>query len=71
MQLFGEMEEVVTIAIEGETEVLIESFIEGKEFSCIVIEDAEGKPVALPPTEIRKGKEVFVITVPNIFRIVA
>src|SRR5690606_28458852 len=60
MQLFGEMEEVVTItAIEGETEVLIESFIEGKEFSCIVIEDAEGKPVALPPTEIRKGKEVF------------
>lgn len=60
MQLFGEMEELVTItAVEGETEVLIESFIEGKEFSCIVIEDLNGKPVALPPTEIRKGKEVF------------
>ncbi|MFN5323613.1 MAG: D-alanine--D-alanine ligase, partial [Bacteroidota bacterium] len=31
----------------------------GKEFSCIVIEDLEGNPVALPPTEIRKGSEVY------------
>lgn len=51
--------ELLLEALDGESEVLIESFIEGKEFSCIVVEDAYGKPVALPPTEIRKGKEMF------------
>jgi len=40
------------------SQVLLESFIEGKEFSCIVVEDMNGAPVALPPTEIRKGKGV-------------
>lgn len=60
IQLFSEQEKTVTIyAIEGENEVVIESFIEGKEFSCIVIENTKGEPVALPPTEIKKGKEVF------------
>ncbi|MDJ0364740.1 D-alanine--D-alanine ligase [Hymenobacter sp. H14-R3] len=43
----------------GETQVLIESFIAGREFSCIVIEDENGEPLALPPTEIVKGSEVF------------
>jgi len=47
-----------------ESEVIVEEFIEGKEFSCIVIRNEPkdgslGEPVALPPTEIRKGKEVF------------
>jgi D-alanine-D-alanine ligase len=51
--------ELVLEALDGESEVLIESFIEGKEFSCIVVEDASGNPVALPPTEIRKGREMF------------
>ena len=46
-------------AEDAETEILIEEFIEGKEFSCIVLADEQGKPVALPPTEIVKGKEVF------------
>lgn len=50
---------VLMEALDAESEVLIEAFVEGKEFSCIVIEDTNGKPVALPPTEIRKGKEVF------------
>ena len=60
IQLFGEMEDVVSIAaIEAETEVIIESFISGKEFSCIVITNENEKPVALPPTEIRKGNELF------------
>jgi len=45
--------------IYSETECLIESFIGGREFSCIVIRNADGKPVALPPTEIVKGNEVF------------
>ncbi len=44
---------------DGESEILIEQFIEGKEFSCIVIRNENNHPVALPPTEIRKGKELF------------
>ncbi|MBC7922873.1 MAG: D-alanine--D-alanine ligase [Ferruginibacter sp.] len=43
----------------SEEAVLMEGFIDGKEFSCIVIQDENGKPLALPPTEIRKGGEVF------------
>lgn len=46
-------------ALDAESEILIEGFIEGKEFSCIVIQDEKNNPVALPPTEIRKGKELF------------
>jgi D-alanine-D-alanine ligase len=46
-------------AIDSEDSLLIESFIAGKEFSCIVIEDENGKAIALPPTEIRKGQDVF------------
>jgi D-alanine-D-alanine ligase len=49
----------VVEALDGESTVLIEGFIEGKEFSCIVVEDENGKAIALPPTEIRKGKELF------------
>ena len=45
--------------IESEPYVLIESFIQGKEFSCIVIQNTHGKPLALPPTEIIKGGDVF------------
>ncbi len=46
-------------SLDAESEILIEGFIEGKEFSCIVVEDENELPVALPPTEIRKGKELF------------
>ena len=48
-------------ALDGESTVIIEGFIEGKEFSCIVLEDTDSnnKAIALPPTEIRKGKELF------------
>ena len=46
-------------SLDGESTVLIEGFIEGKEFSCIVLEDENGLAIALPPTEIRKGKELF------------
>jgi len=46
-------------SLDGESKVLVEGFIEGKEFSCIVLEDENGKAIALPPTEIRKGKELF------------
>ena len=46
-------------SMDGESTVLVEEFIDGKEFSCIVLEDEAGKAIALPPTEIRKGKELF------------
>ena len=60
MQLFSEQEEEIFIeSVDGEQEIVIESFINGKEFSCIVIEDENGKPIALPPTQIIKGKELF------------
>jgi len=46
-------------SVDKENEVLVEGFIAGKEFSCIVIQDENGKAVALPPTQIVKGGEVF------------
>ena len=58
--LFSDNEEEIIIeSCDGESEILVEEFIDGKEFSCIVIEDTNGVAVALPPTEIRKGKELF------------
>ncbi|WP_375419277.1 D-alanine--D-alanine ligase [uncultured Hymenobacter sp.] len=52
-------EAVVLASTTGETQVLIESFVAGREFSCIVVENEDGAPLALPPTEIVKGTEVF------------
>ncbi|MCB2377947.1 D-alanine--D-alanine ligase [Hymenobacter sp. BT635] len=45
--------------VDGEAQVLVESFVAGREFSCIVVEDPQGNPLALPPTEIVKGEEMF------------
>ncbi len=52
-------EELLLKAYDAECEILVEEFIEGKEFSCIVIQNEHGEAVALPPTEIVKGKELF------------
>ena len=46
-------------SLDSESRVLIEGFIKGKEFSCIVVEDEHRKVIALPPTEIVKGDELF------------
>lgn len=47
-------------AHQSEERVIVESFIEGKEFSCIVVRTPAGEAVALPPTEIVKsGSELF------------
>ncbi len=51
--------QLVVEGADGEVEVVIEGFIEGKEFSCIVVRNVDGKPLALPPTEIVKGGEVY------------
>lgn len=52
-------DKVCLMAAYTEQEALIETFLLGKEFSCIVIRTDDGKIVALPPTEIRKGDEIF------------
>ncbi|CAN5418365.1 hypothetical protein BH23BAC1_BH23BAC1_18950 [soil metagenome] len=52
-------ESISLTSVNSEEYILFESFIDGKEFSCIVVQDEQGNPVALPPTEIRKGKEIF------------
>ncbi len=52
-------DQVVLQAEEKESNVLVEQFINGREFSCIVLRNSNGTPVALPPTEILKGGEVF------------
>lgn len=52
-------EGLVVESLDGESTVLVEGFIEGREFSCIVLEDEDGTAIALPPTEIKKGKELF------------
>ena len=43
----------------SEQRVIVEEFINGREFSGIVIRKESGAAVALPPTEIVKGKEIF------------
>jgi D-alanine-D-alanine ligase len=50
---------IILTSLTGETQVLIEQFVAGREFSCIVVEEERGQPLALPPTEIVKGSEVF------------
>ena len=57
--LLSGMKSITLEALDAESEILVEGFIEGKEFSCIVVQDEKSNPVALPPTEIRKGKELF------------
>ncbi len=52
-------ERVLLQSQDSESLVLIESMIDGKEFSCIVVAGATGEPFALPPTEIRKSGDLF------------
>ncbi|PXF44538.1 D-alanine--D-alanine ligase [Gracilariopsis chorda] len=46
-------------ALSSESVVIFEQFIEGLEFSCIVIEGEDRRPLALPPTEIRKSLPIL------------
>ncbi len=47
---------VLIYSAHAEDEVLFEEFIVGQEFSCGVIQNAKGEPVALPPTEIMSAE---------------
>jgi D-alanine--D-alanine ligase len=46
-------------SLQGEEAVLIESFIRGREFSCIVLQESGSNLIALPPTEMIKGEMHF------------
>lgn len=46
-------------SLNAEQAVIIEEFLDGREFSCIVLRNDDYRPVALPPTEIVKGGDVF------------
>ncbi|MEZ5007593.1 MAG: hypothetical protein R2753_05505 [Chitinophagales bacterium] len=56
---FKNTNELTLESVYEENEVVIESFIKGREFSCVVVEDENGHPIALPPTEIVKSNEVY------------
>ena len=57
---FEQHQEDLTLqGLQSEHTVVLESFIEGKEFSCVVIRGEDQEAIALPPTEILKGQEVF------------
>ncbi len=57
--LLDEKDSIILKAEQTENEVLIEAFIDGREFSCIVMRKEDGTCAALPPTEIIKGQEVY------------
>ena len=42
-----------------ENKVILEKKIEGQEFSCIVVEDIDGTPIALPPTGVNVQDDFF------------
>ncbi len=46
-------------ATDAAAELLVEAFIEGEEFSVIVIEQPDGAALALPPTHIIKTQPLF------------
>ncbi len=52
-------ENILTKSNLSEDNILIESFIPGEEFSCIVVENEFGDVIALPPTQIIKPSDLF------------
>ena len=52
-------EPIILSSAHAEDQVLIEEFINGQEFSCGCIQFDDGKPLALPPSEVIKMVDVF------------
>ncbi|MGI2257237.1 D-alanine--D-alanine ligase family protein [Candidatus Cardinium hertigii] len=50
---------ILLMSTQAEASIIIEAFIQGREFSCMVLEAEKGNPIALPPTEMVKGKLHF------------
>ncbi|MBB6459255.1 D-alanine--D-alanine ligase family protein [Flammeovirga kamogawensis] len=58
LQLVEKKQDLISYqSLDAEERLLIEEHVQGREFSCIVIEDENGIPLALPPTEIVRGNE--------------
>ena len=57
--LDGASEAFDLVALDAPEAVLVEEFIPGDEFSVIVLETPDGRPLALPPTRIQKSGPVF------------
>jgi D-alanine-D-alanine ligase/UDP-N-acetylmuramate--alanine ligase len=57
--IFQTEDEVILKAQNPEIEVIVEEFINGREFSCIVIRNHDGQALALPPTEIVTNRGFF------------
>lgn len=53
-------ESALLTSVNAEDAVLFESFVNGQEFSCGVIQDFDGSPLALPPSEVIKTDDVTV-----------
>lgn len=51
--------DVLMESVQSECTVVVESFIHGKEFSCIVLRQEDGRVTALPPTEIVKQTNLY------------
>ncbi len=58
-KLATEKAELTLTSCNAEDAVLCESFVNGQEFSCGVIQKPDGEALALPPTEVVKVVEVF------------
>ncbi|CAG5003929.1 D-alanine--D-alanine ligase [Dyadobacter sp. CECT 9275] len=53
------LQDIILSSSNAEDQVLIEEFVSGQEFSCGCIQFDNGKPLALPPSEVIKMVEVF------------
>jgi D-alanine--D-alanine ligase len=49
----------LTTALEYDDHALVEEFLEGTEFSVLVLDDSRGRPHALAPTEIEKRTAIY------------
>jgi len=58
-QKLSNTEAVNLESIDNEENIILEEYIEGKEFSCIVIKNEKDQLIALPPTEIIKKEQLF------------
>src|SRR3989344_6539625 len=54
-----ELAKAITRALKEDDCVMIQEYIQGREFTCGVLEDKKGKPFALPPTEIIPNTSSF------------
>ncbi|MHC4378997.1 MAG: ATP-grasp domain-containing protein, partial [Planctomycetota bacterium] len=53
-QTADDLEDAIELAFEYDDVALAEEFLDGHEFSVVVLESEDGAPVALPPTAIEK-----------------